>query len=125
MKKRNLEDKLLVLLRVEHLLTAPEIVTKLTSLDQNYNKTSVYRALDRLLENETICQHHVSQKGVCYELRDQHHDHLQCEHCGLVEKISCTHEHPTSIEGFKVTHHHLTYLGLCQDCQQLSPDRIH
>ncbi len=107
----------MALLQVEHLLSVPEILEKLSGLEQSYNKTSVYRALERLLEKSQLCQHNTPQKGVCYELRSHHHEHLQCEHCGRVETLPCNFSHPSSIGGFKISHHHLTYLGSCQACQ--------
>jgi Fur family ferric uptake transcriptional regulator len=117
MKRRNLEKKIMALLQVEHLLSASEMLIKLNELEQTYNKTSVYRAIDRLLEKNKLCQHNLPKKGVCYELRSQHHEHLQCERCGRVETLPCTFSHPSSISGFKISHHHLTYFGFCQACQ--------
>lgn len=107
----------MAILKFEHLLPAPEILTKLQELDQTYNKTSVYRALDRLLAKGVLCQHHLGEAGLVYELRSDHHEHLQCEVCGKVETVACSFSQPTSIEGFKISHHHLTYLGTCPTCQ--------
>lgn len=117
MKKRNLEDKILALLQVEHLLSAAAIVERLAELHQSYNKTSVYRALERLLQKGQLCQQHLGENGISYELRSAHHEHLQCENCGAVEAVECSFIHPPSLNGFRISHHHLTYLGICQDCQ--------
>ncbi|OGJ37688.1 MAG: hypothetical protein A2383_02205 [Candidatus Pacebacteria bacterium RIFOXYB1_FULL_39_46] len=116
-QKRNLEDKIMALLKLEHLLSAKEILEKLQGLDQNYNKTSVYRALERLLAKGILCQHHLGEAGLTYELRSDNHEHLQCEVCGKIKAIPHTFSQPASIEGFKISHHHLTYLGICPDCQ--------
>ncbi|HEX9817498.1 MAG TPA: transcriptional repressor [Patescibacteria group bacterium] len=116
-KHRNLEDKLMAILKLEHLLSAPEILIKLQTLDQSYNKTSVYRALDRLLTKGILCQHQLADDGLVYELRSGHHDHLQCEVCGRLEVVACALPTPDSIQGFKLSHHHLTYLGTCPTCQ--------
>lgn len=116
-QKRNLEDKIMALLKLEHLLSAKEILEKLQELDQNYNKTSVYRALDRLLERGILCQHHLGEAGLAYELRSDNHEHLLCEVCGRVKTLPPTISQPASIEGFKISHYHLTFLGTCPDCQ--------
>lgn len=117
MKRRNLEEKIMALLQIEHLSTAPEIIKQLTGLDQTYNKTSVYRALDRLLDNGQLCRHDLGNRGVAYELRANHHEHLQCEQCGEITTLPCSFNQPASIAGFKISHHHLTYYGICSNCQ--------
>lgn len=98
-------------------MTGPEILDALESRGQAVNKTSVYRAIDKMLEDGELCRHSFGGNTVHYELRDHHHDHAVCESCGTVQVISCVDEEPV-IPGFKVGHHHATYFGLCAVCQR-------
>lgn len=138
MSSHNLDTLLLQLLKREHFLTASQMVAALSAGGQPFNKTSVYRSLDRLLANGQVCEHyfHVSQ-GLVYELRGNHHDHVACENCGEVWTSEC--QDNGSLEGyaakpgqsaqkatsplppgFAQTHHHLTIFGLCERCQHNS-----
>lgn len=108
------------ILEEKHTLTGPEIVTELDERGQSVNKTSVYRAIEKMLTDGVLCRHSFSDTVVSYELRDHHHDHAVCEHCGKVQVVECSTHHP-KIAGFLVEHHHATYFGLCAKCQNDSP----
>ena len=116
-QKRNLEDKIMALLKLEQFLPAKKILFKLQALNQTYNKTSIYRALDRLLVKGILCQYYLGKIGLVYALRSNNYEYLQCEKCGKVKAIPGTLSQPASIEGFKISHYHLIYLGICPDCQ--------
>jgi Fur family transcriptional regulator, ferric uptake regulator len=116
MSERNLKQTLVSLLQVNHLLSAGAMLEKLASQGKNYNKTSVYRALDQLELENMVCRHHFNEAEADYELREHHHAHLVCTHCGQVESGECTYVEPTSIGAFKVDHHHTTLFGTCEKC---------
>jgi Fe2+ or Zn2+ uptake regulation protein len=119
MASRNLKSRLLKLLKKHHLLSATDILNKLSAEGQGFNKTSVYRALDQLIEEDLICQHYFNEPQAMFELRADHHTHLFCEVCGKIQSIECTYQHqPTKIKDFKVDHHHVTLIGHCQRCQE-------
>lgn len=103
-------------LHEHHALTAPEIVQHLQEKGEEFNKTSIYRALDRLQENEQICRSIFEGTTAVYERRDHHHDHLVCTECGCVQTVECTISLPEEIDGFRVNHHHLTIFGICAEC---------
>lgn len=107
------------LLKQYHLLSAPQILEKMIESGQKVNKTSIYRAIEKLLAAGTICKQILGQDILLYELRDDHHDHLVCESCGKIQAVACT--TPTAITevDFTVSHHHMTVFGLCADCSKL------
>jgi Fe2+ or Zn2+ uptake regulation protein len=109
---------ILDLLEEYHALTAPEIVEKLEEKGQEFNKTSIYRAIERLQENGHICRYMFGGTTVVYERRDHHHDHLVCNVCSKVETVPCSVDIPQEINGFRVDHHHLTMFGVCAGCAQ-------
>lgn len=104
------------LLLERHTLTGPEIVTALADRGQEVNKTSVYRAIEKMIEAGELCRHSFGTNTPYYEMRDHHHDHAVCENCGKIQVIGCA-EHEPEIPGFLVEHHHATFFGLCAKCQ--------
>ncbi len=110
---------ILALLEQTHSLSAPEIAEALSQTgDLDVNKTSVYRAIDQLLEQGRICRQTLQDSLPVYELRDDHHDHLVCETCGEVQAVECLTPLPQEVDGFVIGHHHLTVYGLCAACRQ-------
>ncbi|MDQ5951721.1 MAG: Fur family transcriptional regulator, ferric uptake regulator [Patescibacteria group bacterium] len=115
-RKPIVPSRILDLLTEHHLLSAPQILEKLAEGGKAVNKTTVYRALDKLLAEAAICKQIFAQDTVLYELRSAHHDHLVCENCGKVEAIPCATIPQISKAGFTVSHHHLTVFGACDKC---------
>ncbi len=111
------QQHILDLLSERHSVTAPDMVSILKQGGKAVNKTSVYRALDQLLESGKICRQNLAGDIPTFELRDHHHDHLVCEVCGRVIVTECLVRIPKTVEGFQVGHHHLTVYGMCESCQ--------
>ena len=107
MTRLTLRKQILNLLAEHHLLTAPDILQKLEDVDHPYNKTSVYRAIDKLLNDDQICRLSFGTNEILYELRNHHHDHLVCSNCGSVEAAHC-HVEYGELGGFKPDHHQIS-----------------
>lgn len=115
-RKPIIQSRITYLLKEHHLLSAPQILEKMAEDGQKVNKTSVYRALEKLLEAGTVCKQVFMEDILLYELRSAHHDHLVCEECGSVETIPCNTHTEIIKPGFSVSHHHMTVFGHCQNC---------
>lgn len=101
-----------------HLLSVTELLDLVeVEHGKTYNKTSMYRALEKLEAQGLICQHTFASGETKYELRRHHHDHLVCTRCGAVQSAKVELEIPKNINGFVTDHHHLTIFGLCKLCQ--------
>lgn len=111
------QPAILQLLSERHFLSGPDIVDQLESRGSGFHKTTVYRALDQLLDAGKVCRMNVGEQTLVYELRDHHHDHLVCQDCGRVVSVECAHIQPADTQGYVVDHHHATFFGLCADCQ--------
>ncbi len=105
------------LLTKQHLLTANQLIQSLQTEGETYNKTSVYRALDKMLAEGKVCKHTFRDNEAVYELRSHHHDHLICQNCGKIETVHCQIDSPPDLHGFIIDHHHLTFFGTCGECQ--------
>lgn len=113
-----LRQQIAAILDSKHLLSVPQLVAELNQHpDNDYHRSSVYKALERMVDDGLICKLTFDKGEHQYELRDHHHDHLQCNNCGKVWSVECQVSHPTQIEGFEVDHHHVTYLGVCSGCK--------
>lgn len=104
-------------------LSAQEIVNGLADQGYEYNKTSVYRALEKMVAANQVCRVTVddgvtNEVKAMYELRNHHHAHLVCEVCGEVSTADCIFDQPEKVGEFEVSHHHLTILGTCQVCSK-------
>lgn len=118
-RPQQLAQEITKLLQKHHLLSSRQMLEHLGQAGKKYNKTSVYRALETLENDGAICGHDFSGNEMLYELRDHHHDHLVCTHCGTVASAPCAFSTPDKVRGFLVDHHHVTLFGVCQDCQRI------
>lgn len=108
--------KILSLLEKNHLLSASQMIEEFEKTGESYNKTSVYRALEKLLEQGKICRENFSESEAVYELRSDHHDHAVCTNCETVQAVPCVQHSKRKVAGFQVDHHHTTLYGLCDNC---------
>lgn len=109
--------EIIQLLSSNHLLTAPELVEKFHAKGRTVNKTSVYRALEKLEVEGVVCKQNLKDNELVYELRENHHDHLVCMNCGKVIAAECQVTINNPVKDFTIDHHHLTIFGTCSDCQ--------
>ncbi len=109
-------QKILDLLDKNHLLSVSQMLEKFEASGQNFNKTSVYRSLEKLLEEGKICRQVFGDSEAAYELRADHHDHAVCTHCEKVVPVECHNHSRRKVAGFAIDHHHTTLFGLCEDC---------
>ena len=119
MTRLSLSQYIINLLKKHHLLSAPEIQQILTENSLKYNKTSIYRALDKLFINQIVCRHSMGSNQIVFALKSEETAHLVCQCCGAV--------HPIKTDGkldikayqtpeFAPDHFHLTIFGRCNDC---------
>ncbi len=105
-------------------LTAQDLILGLETLGLKVNKTTVYRELTFLLDNQIIKAIEFGDGVKRYELlQEQHHHHIICVNCKKVEDVDLT----TDLEkdeakiakekNFKILNHSLEFFGLCSDCR--------
>lgn len=108
------------ILKKHHLLSVSELLELVSAQSgKTYNKTSVYRALEKLEQLGEICQHSFDSGETKYELRHDQHDHLVCSSCGKIETANLQLQLPETVGNFKTNHHHLTVFGMCAQCQSI------
>jgi Fe2+ or Zn2+ uptake regulation protein len=107
-------------------ISVPEIIQKLDIEKVPYNKSSLYREIDKLLSEKVIIEIDLLDGKKRYELNNHiHHHHALCTKCGSVICVDI----PNNLEeveakllqkkGFRVTGHVLEFFGVCEKCQKL------
>lgn len=114
-----------VLAAADRPLTIPEILWQRQGLAQS----SVYRSLVVLEEAGVVRRLVTNGEFARYELAEdltEHHHHLVCSRCGLVQDVAASPALERSVAdaatrisrstGFRIQHHRLDLVGLCGRC---------
>lgn len=106
-------------------LAASKLLDNLSKHGLDANKTTVYRELKFLLEQNIIKPVHFGDGIGRYELTGaEHHHHFVCTKCNRSEDVELTHDVDEEGKrlgkkrGFKITGHSLEFFGICKSCQR-------
>jgi len=85
-------------------------------------EATVYRTLEFLVENGLAHSAHIGSGHLVYEIARQDHHHLICRKCGSEVQIDHArlekvYNKLESISGFRFIDSHVTFFGLCPECQ--------
>lgn len=105
-------------------LSPIEIIAYLAGEKIQVNKTTVYRELSFLLENNLIREVRLLEgKAALYELSNEHRHHLICLKCRQIQNLPANHQLCQQEKiinqqnDFKILDHSLEFYGLCKKCQ--------
>ena len=115
----------------EH-MTAGQIHDRLREQGVSIGAATVYRQLDRLVEEGAVSKYVVdSVTGACYEIKEEHgggsaYVHGKCEKCGKVvhlgrksmEAVMRTLAETGAGEGFELDCSRTLFYGICPDCRR-------
>jgi Fur family ferric uptake transcriptional regulator len=105
----------------ECLLSRQEIIDKLKIKSINPDRSTVYRELLFLTENQLI-QKNIIGKMDYYEIPKIHHHHLVCLKCHKIENIKMKNflknqeRQINKKNKFNIINHSLEFYGFCQKC---------
>lgn len=108
-------------------IKADEIIEYLKNSDTPVGKSTVYRYLDALVEQNIIRKYTIEDGiGACYQFIENNkacseHYHLKCSNCGELFHVSCEfmdeiNEHIYKEHGFKVDSSKTVFYGICNKC---------
>jgi Fur family zinc uptake transcriptional regulator len=102
-------------------LNAYEIFEMLKSREiKNISQTTVYRALNYLVDNYILKPVNLNDGHTRYEViaAEEHHHHFICTHCRCLVPIECPYNNLESLlpEGFQARFHNFEIFGLCKNC---------
>ena len=86
-------------------------------------ETTVYRTLEFLAENGLVRPAHMGNGHLVYEIARHEHHHLKCRNCGNEMEVEHAlliklYRQLESASGYLLTDSHVTFFGLCPDCQK-------
>jgi Fe2+ or Zn2+ uptake regulation protein len=104
-------------------LTPADIFERASQTLPGLTEPTVYRTLSFLVANDLVMVAHIGHGQLVYEYADHEHHHLICRACGGMMDINHTvlqelYEDIQKKTGFSVDSLHLTFFGLCPDCQE-------
>lgn len=105
-------------------LSVPELMDLLVGQDQTPNKTTLYRMLDKLVEEGLVESLLLDPKVTHYELKTHHHHHFRCQSCDTIKCIDDpelesqiqTLEQKLKHKGFDIDEHRFSLSGKCNTC---------
>lgn len=101
------------------------IKQELKRLGVDVNKSTVYRELNFLVEENIIKEVHITSGVTHYELASlPHHHHLSCTSCGKIREVYVDGveeeieklKESNSLKGFSIQKHNLEFYGTCAGC---------
>ncbi len=114
-----------IFLKTEEHLSSEDLYWLIQKEDGSIGHTTVYRTLKLLTDAGLAREVRFGDGKTYYEHHydHEHHDHIICTECGKVVEFFSAEIEDLQIEmaakfGFKLTHHSLRILGLCEDCQK-------
>lgn len=105
-------------------LSAEDVYKALIEADEDVGLATVYRVLTQFETAGLVERHHFEGGHSVFELSTmEHHDHLVCSKCGLVEEFydEVIENQQLKIAkkfGFEITDHSLYLYGICETCQK-------
>ena len=126
MIKRNTIQCALVLDAVNKLkchATAEEVYEELMRERLNISRGTVYRNLQRLCEEGSICRRQIPGGPDRFDHLCGDHYHARCVRCGRVFDVDMDHmkgleDSIKDARGFLFTGHDIVFKGLCPDCRK-------
>lgn len=106
----------------QHHLSAEGVYKALLDLGEDVGLATVYRVLTQFEAAGLVSKHNFEGGYSVFELsQGEHHDHLVCVKCGLVEEfidevIEQRQKEIAEQAHFKMTYHALNIYGICQRC---------
>lgn len=110
---------------------AEEIFDYLKKNDTPVGKSTVYRYLDTLTEQNIVRKYTIEDgQGACYQFvgetghsRCREHYHLKCSNCGELYHVSCElmdkiNLHILEEHGFTVDNSKTVFYGICEKCRR-------
>lgn len=124
MNKRNTRQKEIILECIKEDSTHPtvaEIMERVSEVDASIGQATVYRNINKLLEEGLIEKLYSSADKFCYDADIVEHDHLICIKCGKIIDLfddDYTNKKKAIAKkySFEVEKASTTYKGICENC---------
>lgn len=120
-----------LLIKAPEPLSSPDLQALLSKKGMAVNKTTVYRELALLKEQNVIRELQFGDIAKRYEIMpENHHHHIVCMNCRKIEDVELKKDldvEEKSIalnKNFKILNHSLEFYGICGKCQERETVRL-
>lgn len=120
MSTRNTNQKQIVyeaLLEHKDHPTSLEIYQGLKKRGEKIGKTTVYRILNNLVQEEKICRINTFNNVSHYDYVLDGHIHFICEKCNKIIDLENTKYLQDALKEMHINHNNLLIYGICADCK--------
>ena len=116
-----------ILEKNKHPMSIIQIIKTLQYKGLTPNKTTIYRIIEKLIQQKTITEISVKNSASHYELSDHHHHHhFICNECTTVYCLKQCHveshqinlDHLLPNPNFSIDSHDFNLYGTCEPCQK-------
>ena len=108
--------------------TADRVYEAVRSVCPGVGKATVYRSLNRMVEEGSAQRVRVNNGPDCFDCRTHPHYHIRCTRCGRVDDVDVPFdsglEEAASATGYIVTGHVLQFDGVCPACAAEDEGRL-
>jgi len=113
-----------LLIKIPKPLSSPDLQILFLKRGMGVNKTTIYRELSFLKEQNIVRELQFGDNTKRYEIMpDNHHHHIVCVNCEKIEDVELKRDLDreekviAQNKNFKVLHHSLEFFGICGKCQ--------
>lgn len=104
-------------------LAPAEVYQRAQDVMPGLTEATVYRTLNFLVEQGLALAAHIGNGQLVYEIAGHNHHHLICRACRHTYEIDhsileALYEQLQAETGYKIDSIHVTFFGLCPDCQE-------
>jgi Fe2+ or Zn2+ uptake regulation protein len=90
-------------------------------------EATVYRTLNFLTQQGLVLAAHIGNGQLVYEIAERAHHHLICRICGAAQEIDharleALYQEFQATTGYQIDSMHVTFFGLCPECQDRTPE---
>ncbi len=112
-----------VLQQADNHLSPAEIFAMARNFVPGLSEPTVYRTLEFLAQNGLVQPVQRTGGHLAYQIAEADHHHIICRNCGREIQVPHTvlnslYETLEAASGFRFLDRHLTFWGLCSNCQQ-------
>lgn len=102
-----------------------EVYQSVKELVPNIAKSTIYRNIDALIQQDLIDKYYLSDTELFYKIKNHTHEHKHyviCDECKHMFHLPICPIHEIerhiSDEGFTITSHYIQISGICKTCKQ-------
>jgi Fur family transcriptional regulator, ferric uptake regulator len=127
-RTRSQNQVLELLKQLKNAISAQDLYLQMRQRHVSMGLATVYRALESLKLEGAVQVRTLSSGESLYSLAQEDTHHLTCVRCGLSSEMEeCPvhglETHLTESHHFQIFYHTLEFFGLCEKCQEKSPEQ--